>query len=381
MSGITVSAVGEIGVQDNVQFIECDLRDVPCYIYLPTIASRQTFSERKFYVNDYYENAGTNPIIIVAPDGYRVNGQQAILLNKDGISALIVISGIKDYIATLSIVSGGGGGDTYVNPNPTTISVGGYPSGSKFPIPQTMQQMWDNLLYPYIPPAFTSFLISGQSTLIEVGVPLSGIKTFNWSISNNTNVQANSIAIRDVNANVLLASGLVNDGTQDVNIGTIVNTAPISQNWRGEAINTQSAPFNSANFNVTSIHPVFYGKVASGGAGAGQNRPVANQALIDSGTKLVIPSSGTITLSFNTTSDDYMWFAEPAYNPSKTIWYVNALNTGNIGGAVSAGGNLFPDPDVVSVDSPTLLWNGVPYKIYIANYQSAVSSPMELRNN
>lgn len=381
MSGITVSAVGEIGVQDNVQFVECDVRDVPCYVYLPTIASRQTFSERKFYVNDYYENASTNPIIIVAPDGYRVNGQQAILLNTNGISALIVISGIKDFIATLSIISGGGGGDTYVNPNPTTIGVGGYPVGSTFPIPQTMQQMWDNLLYPYIPPAFTFWSIKNQQTLIEVGIDLSGIKEFVWSISNGANVQANSIAIRDVNANVLIASGLANDSSENVNIGTIDNKAPISQNWRGEAINTQATPFNSGNFNVSSIYPVFYGKVASGGAGAGQNRPVANQALINSGTKLVIQSNGTVTLSFNTTSDDYMWFAIPETSTSKTIWFVNALNTGNIGGAVFAGGNLFPDPEVVSVDSPTVLWNGINYKIYIANYQSAVSLPMELRNS
>ena len=85
MSGLTVSAIGEIGVQDNVQFIECDVRDVPCYVYLPTIISRQTFSDRKFYINDFYENAGTNPIIVVAPDGFRVNGQQAIFINKDGI--------------------------------------------------------------------------------------------------------------------------------------------------------------------------------------------------------------------------------------------------------------------------------------------------------
>ncbi|MCZ2140664.1 MAG: hypothetical protein LC096_04655, partial [Bacteroidia bacterium] len=282
---------------------------------------------------------------------------------------------------TLSIVSGGGGGDTYVNPNPIPATQGGFNAGTTFPIPQTMQQMWDGFLYPYLLPAFTSFSISGQSTLIEVGIDLSGIKTFNWSISNGANVQANSIAIRDVNANVLLASGLANDGTENVNIGTIVNTSPISQSWRGESINTKSTPFNSANFNVSSIYPVFYGKVASGGAGAGQNRPVANQALIDSGTKLVIQSGGTITLSFNTTSDDYMWFAIPQTSTSKTIWFVNSLNTGNIGGAVSAGGNLFPDPQVVSIDSPTVLWNGINYKIYIANYQSAVSLPMELRNN
>lgn len=281
----------------------------------------------------------------------------------------------------LTGTGGGGGGSTFVNPNPTTIPVGGYPAGSTFPTPKTMQEMWDGLLYPYIPPAFSSFLISGQSTLIEVGIALSGIKTFLWGITNGGNVQPNTVAIRDVNSNTLIASGLANDGSEAVDIGVINNTAPISQSWRGEAQNTQLGNFQSGNFNVSSIYPIFYGKVASGGAAPGVNRPVADQALINSGTKLVSNSNGTITLSFNTTSDDYMWFAIPNSSTSKTKWFINSLNNGNIGGAVLPGGNLFPDPDVVNIDSPTALWNGISYKIYIANYQSAVILPMELRNS
>lgn len=229
---------------------------------------------------------------------------------------------------------GGGGGDTFINTNPSTVSVGGYPAGTTFPTPKTMQEMWDGLLYPYVPPAFTSFLIDGQPTLIEVGAALSGIKQFNWGISQSVNVQANSIAIRDVNANIILASGLPNTGSVNADIGIINNTVPMSQSWRGEAINSQAAPFQSGNFTVTSIYPVFYGKVASGGAPPGANRPVANQALIDSGTKLVIPSTGTITLNFNTNADEYMWFAIPDSSPAKTKWFVNALNNGNIGGAI-----------------------------------------------
>jgi hypothetical protein len=336
-----------------------------------------------FLIADITGNAALNNITLIADGNETINGNSTAVLNVNNISAMLVPTSNGTWTLTTSAAgSGGGGGSvTYMNPNPIPVTQGGFPAGTTFPTPQTMQQMWDAFLYPYQYPAFSSFLINGQSTLIEVGIALSGNKTFNWGISNASNLQANSIAIRDVNANVLLASGLANTGSQIADIGTIVNTSPISQNWRGEAVNTKGEPFNSSNFNVTSIHPVFYGKVASGGAGAGQNRPVANQALINSGTKLVIPSSGTITLSFNTTPDDYMWFAVPAYNPLKTIWYVNALNTGNIGGAVSQGGNLFPSPDSVSIDSPTVLWNGVLYRIYIANYQSEVTLPMELRNN
>ena len=244
----------------------------------------------------------------------------------------------------------------------------------------TLEYLLQNIYAPYQLPAFTSFSINAQSTLIQVGTTLSGVKNFLWSTSNSGNVQPNSIAIRDVNANTLIASALANDGSENVDIGVINNTSPISQSWRAEGMNTQSGSFVSANFTVNSIYPVFYGKVASGGAPSGGNRPVANQALIDSGTVAVVNSNGTITISFNTTSDDYMWFAVPSTSPVKTQWYVDPLNNGSIGGAVTPAGNLFPDPDTVVIDSPTVLWSGVSYKIYIANYQSGIVVPMELRN-
>lgn len=231
---------------------------------------------------------------------------------------------------------------------------------------------------PYASPAFSSFLIQAQASIIEVGVVLSGVKTFLWSISNGFNVQANSIAIRDVTTNTLLASGLANDGNENLNIGAITNTSPMSHSWRGEGINTQSGAFNSSNFSVSSVYPYFWGTFASGGAAPGLNRPVANQSLINSGTKVVAGSSGTVNVNFNSTTDDYIWFAIPASNPVKTAWYVSVFNNGSIGGSVSVGGNLFPAPNGVSISSQTALWSGITYNIYISNYQTSVNQSMAL---
>lgn len=274
---------------------------------------------------------------------------------------------------------GGGGGGTYGGASPSTVTVNGFPAGTNI-AGMSYDTLFQNIYAPYQTPAFTSFVISGQSQTIEVGTALSGNKTFLWAISNGANVQPNTVAIRDVNTNTLLASGLADDGSEVVNIGAIVNTAPISQSWRGEAQNTQLGNFQSGNFTVNSLYPIFYGKVASGGAAPGANRPVANQALINSGTKIVANSNGTITLNFASTFDDYIWFAIPQTSTNKITWFIDSLNNGAIGGAVSPGGNLFPANDLVAIDSPTVLWNGITYRIYIANYQSAVSSPMELRN-
>lgn len=231
---------------------------------------------------------------------------------------------------------------------------------------------------PYAAPAFTSFSILGQASTIEVGVPLSGVKTFVWSTSNSGNVQPNTNDIYDITGAALLASGLPNSGSANANIGTIVNTAPMSHSWRGDAVNTQLTPFSSSPFTVNSLYPYFYGKVASGSAPPGVNRPVANQALINSGTKVVANSSGTITINFGSTSDDYFWFAVPASVPVKTAWFVSVFNNGAIGGPVGITGNLFPAPNLVSINSPTALWSGVNYNIYITNYQSAISLPMDL---
>jgi len=130
---------------------------------------------------------------------------------------------------------------------------------------------------------------------------------------------------------------------------------------------------------LNGIYPYFYGKVASGGAPAGINRPAATLSLVTGGTKVVLPSTGTIAITFAATSDDYLWFAIPQTSTSKTKWYVDALNNGTIGGAVTPAGNLFPAESIVSVT--TVLWAGVNYKVYISNYQTATIGSMEMRNS
>ena len=136
----------------------------------------------------------------------------------------------------------------------------------------------------------------------------------------------------------------------------------------------------STPVTICGIYPYFYGKVASGGCPAGVNRPTPTCALVIAGTKAVSDSSSTLYINFNSASDDYIWFAIPS-GSTKTCWCVNALNNGAIGGAVSAGGNLFPTRNCVSVTCG--LWvsvGGSPhaYNVYISNYQTAANTLMTL---
>jgi len=279
--------------------------------------------------------------------------------------------------------SGGtaGSSSVYTGITPSTITVGGISAGTSL-TGRTFTSLWQQLLVQYLVPAFTSFAIDSTGQY-EVGNPstFTGSHNFTFTISNSGNVSANTFSVYDVTNSAYIGSGLPVSSPQSVNIGSVSNSVPISHSWRGEAKNTSGNTLTSTNSTITSIYPYFWGISSSGGAAPGVNRPTANQALINSGTKVLGVSTGTITITFNTTDDDYMWFAIPNISTSKTIWYINALNTGDIGGAVSEAGNLFPNYTLVSIDSPSGYWSGVSYKIYIANYQSAVTDPMQLRNN
>lgn len=143
---------------------------------------------------------------------------------------------------------------------------------------------------------------------------------------------------------------------------------------------------------ISGIYPYYFGKVCSNGAPAGSNRPTdaCIKTIITGGTvgvgctcnKVVAGSSGTISVNFGSTSDDYLWFAIPSGSTSKTCWYVDALNKGIIGGVVSPGGNLFPtQTSVTGIKSNLSCWSGQTYQFYVSNYQTATCALMELRNS
>jgi hypothetical protein len=144
-----------------------------------------------------------------------------------------------------SLNATGGGGGTFVNPNPTTVSVGGIPAGTTFPIPQTMQQMWNALLYPYAAPSFSAFSISGQNSPFEVGYTLPANPTFLWSTNNSGNIIPNTIDLVEVTGGPnTLASGLANDGSQAVVLGAIQKLVVASHQFRIDGTNTLLAPFS-----------------------------------------------------------------------------------------------------------------------------------------
>lgn len=111
-----------------------------------------------------------------------------------------------------------GPGAGFLNEDPTTITVGGIPAGSTFPTQHSVQEMFDQLLYPYQIPSFTAFSIAGVSSPLEVGASFGPNVTFTWSTSQPGNIEPNTVDIYDLVTSDGVATGLANDGSQAVTL-------------------------------------------------------------------------------------------------------------------------------------------------------------------
>jgi hypothetical protein len=133
----------------------------------------------------------------------------------------------------------------YTNTAATPTTIGGISAGSTFS-GQTMQQMWDALLYPYQSPAFTSFSF-GASSPREIGSDIQTVQTFTWSTSNPTNVSANTISIAGYNLTTL--TGLANTGSQPVIFTGVINRTaadgPGTRSWTIQGTNTHNIIFST----------------------------------------------------------------------------------------------------------------------------------------
>ena len=91
-------------------------------------------------------------------------------------------------------------------------------------------------------------------------------------------------------------------------------------------------------------------------------------------TKVLASSTGTITIDFDA-NGEYIAVAYPATSTTKTIWYVNALDNGDIPGGLFGAANTLP------CNSPTNLWNNVNFKIHVSAGLITQTNPIQLKNS
>ena len=126
----------------------------------------------------------------------------------------------------------------YSNATPTPSAIGGIAAGSTF-TNQSMDQMWNAILYPYQVPAFTSFNF-GQASPIEVGTTLSGAQTFVWTDTHPANIAPSSITITDVTGTTTLVSGGADTGSNVVSIGSVQKVSATTNTWSISATDTKA---------------------------------------------------------------------------------------------------------------------------------------------
>src|SRR5258706_1189705 len=148
----------------------------------------------------------------------------------------------------------------------------------------------------YINPVFTSFTITAEPTVIEVGTTLSGSKPFAWAITVNSGIVP-TIDIFDNTATSTLLAGTANDGSESVTIATIqLNSNGATQSWKGIGNNTSPVgTFNSSNFIVTSRFYRFYGAASASVTNSAQVRALASSVFQTGATTFNLLTGTTLT--------------------------------------------------------------------------------------
>lgn len=177
----------------------------------------------------------------------------------DNNSNLVRARDVRDAVFTLwerveetSIVaaSAASASTTYMNSNTTQISVGGIPVGSSFSTPQTIQQMFDQLLYPYVVPTISLNSLSNREYGANTSV------TLNWSVFK----KSNTIQTITVDGYVQAPTGNSQSGTQVTN-GTHSLTPGISTiNVFTMSVYDGTSTINM-NTTLTWMNKVYWGRV------------------------------------------------------------------------------------------------------------------------
>ena len=256
----------------------------------------------------------------------------------------------------------------YTCNSPATCTVGGITAGTVL-TGQTMQYLMQEILAPYIEPAFSSFNVSVTPQPFEVGTSMTGNKDFTFGASTSANITSGSIGICEVGG-ALLASGCdYADSPISADIGTLSNSTPDTWTWRVTGCSTQDTEFGR-NVSKCSIYPYYWGVETSG------TRPTANNDLITGGTKCVSIASNCVSIDFNNVGQ-WTWFAMPSICTSRTKWISGAAP--NCGDIAVAPTDKYPDEQAVSVTSSDGCWSSISYKVYVSGSASTDGLPIQFR--
>lgn len=198
----------------------------------------------------------------------------------------------------------------------------------------------------------TSYTFSGTSISSSV---VSSTNTYSFTHTTVTGSNGWSVIMA-------YAAGTGNYFNNKSVVGTNLDSSRIASN------------ISRSSSTINGIYPYFYG-VSNSSLSLSQ---IANAIVTNASTKVLSSSAGTVSVPFNG-SNKFFWFAHIAADPTKTKWYRNDINKGDI----LDSSTLFSSPSTVNVNSPSGFWSNISYKVYITNYATILESsePVQFRNS
>ena len=274
-----------------------------------------------------------------------------------------------------------------------TTTVGAINAGEIVQAGTNIQELTELLLNKTFYPTFVNptFALTNNAGLREVGSSFSVTLTFNFNrgqiLGKLDNGIWNPTMLQDYIAGIatsyLLNGVSGSNNSTAFNVTTILGTNTLNGSVtygagaqpKDSKGNNFESPFPVGTSPVQStsfegIYPYFYYKSLS------PITPAIMQSAIANGqaTKVVASSTGTITIPF-VANGEYIAVAYPATSTTKTIWYVNTLDNGEIPGGLLGVANTLP------CNSPTNLWNNVNFKIHVSSGLITQPNPIQLKNS
>ena len=277
---------------------------------------------------------------------------------------------VDDVTGTLVTGATTSGCGLYSSNSPATCTVGGIVATTVL-TGLTLEYLLQEILAPYIEPAFSSFAVNITSPT-EVGTVVSGTKSFTWATSTCDNVATNSIGICNTTSGITLATGLANDYAENLSIGTLTNAGPQTWTWQITGCSTQDTAFNRS-VSKCSVYPYFYGVETCGA------RPAVNNTLVNGGTKCVLAVGSSVSVIYNSSSE-WTWFAMPSGCTSRSKWFQGAAP--NCGDIAVLPTDKYPDEQCILVSDGGGCWSDVGYKVYMSGSAATDgSTPIQFRTS
>jgi len=305
-----------------------------------------------------------------------------ILFIDAGDGLLKVIDGLGNVELFSNIFQGGGGGGTAVIEETFTVaqpSVGGYTAGDVVASGTTLTQFAEQLLIGDIPATLT--LSASLSSTVEVntaGTTNTITRTYNAGTEGALTAYALTRSLNNASFSSI-ASGIVSPSFADTTFGTTLGAYRYRAQWSN---GTQTNALSSIITN-NAIYPYWSGYLV----GASQPTPAQIAQYIQTGTPPSGYSSGSLTKTtanafgavtgvYNSAVTGWLFLAIPsqsissnavATTPARVRW-TDVLNSVNTEPIPNPPSGLFNSATTQAVTSPTGLWSGVNYLIYVANY-------------